>query len=735
MIIRKARLYYPFLVFVVLATAIGLRHADPFFVRALRLIAFDTLHRLDPAEFDPNLPVRIVDVDEESLKRLGQWPWPRTVLRDLVVALANKGAAAVAFDFLFIEPDRSSQPATQVSAQAGAAPAPEPRRPDNDTEFAAALAASPSVLATALLDQPTNAFQPKAGFAVAGDDPHPFLVTFPGLSRNVPMLDDAAHGIGTISWIPDRDQVVRRVPLVYRVQDQYVPSFAAEALRVAQGATTYVLKASNASGETAFGRSTGLNHVRIGKIEVPTDAGGAVFLKFRHFTRAIYIPAWKVLAGEVPAEHIEGKIILVGTSAAGLLDLRATPLDAAVPGIEIHAQLIEQMLKGQFLRRPDYALALEEFVILALGLMLAFILPRVAARTAIAIGTLTVAIVVAGGWVSFRFAGLMLDPSYTALSLGFVIAAVTSYTYQKVEAQRGQIRNAFGKYLAPAVVEELIANPEKLELGGEERQLTLMFCDVRNFTSISQDLTPSELTRFVNELLSPLSEVILAHRGTIDKYMGDAIMAFWNAPLEDSEHAANACRAALDMIAKMDDLNAQWKERALSLNRDFKTVRIGVGVNTGSCCVGNLGSSVRFDYSVIGDEVNIASRLENLCKTYGVSNVVGERTLGMTNDLPALELDAVQVKGRTRSTRVYTLLAPLRAGESELAQLTRTHQQFLIAYRRQRWEEAERFLDQCRAIGIGSLDTCYETFRSRIELLRSTVLPPDWDGSFVMTEK
>jgi adenylate cyclase len=733
--IRASNVAYVSLVTAILATVIVVRYLDPFFVRALRSLTFDTLHRLSPAQFDSNLPIRVVDVDEESLAKHGQWPWPRTLLRDLAVDLGKKGAAAVAFDFLFIEPDRTSPDAKRKQRQEASLESREETHSSHDEDFAAALANTRSVLATALLDSATSVVQPKAGFAVAGDDPSPFLVTFRGASRNLSLLDEAAQGIGTISWAPDRDQVVRGVPLVYRVQDQYVPALAAEALRVAQGAKSYVLKASNASGETAFGRSTGLNRIRIGNVEIPTDARGAVFIKWRHFNSSIYIPAWKVLSGEVPEEDIAGKIVLVGTSAAGLFDVRATPLDPAVPGVEIHAQLLEQMLRGQFVGRPDYALALEEFVVLTLGIMLAIILPRVSARAAIAIGALTIAIVVGDAWVAFRYGGLLLDPSYTASSLAFITAAVTSYTYQSVEAQRGAIRSAFARYLAPAVVEELIANPERLELGGEERDLTLMFCDVRNFTAISENLTPSQLTRFVNELLSPLSEIILAHRGTIDKYMGDAIMAFWNAPLDDADHATNACGAALRMIEKMDELNEEWKERARLGNSSFQPVKIGIGVNTGRCCVGNLGSSVRFDYSAIGDEVNVASRFEGLTKIYGVSSVIGDQTLALTQSFPALELDVVQVKGRTQATRIYTLIEPLSVGQSELANLLAKHHEFLCAYRQQQWDDAARLLAECRSIGAPALATCYEMFHSRIALLRKSALPPDWDGSFTLSEK
>ena len=296
----------------------------------------------------------------------------------------------------------------------------------------------------------------------------------------------------------------------------------------------------------------------------------------------------EVLAGEVPRQDIEGRIILVGTSAPGLLDLRATPLDTAIPGIDIHAQVIEHLLTGSFLTRPDYALALEESIILIFGILLASLLPRVSAKAAIAVGLLIMAGVLVGGWAAFRYLDLLLDPSYPAVALGFMALGITSYVYQGVEAQRSQIRGAFGRYLAPAVVQEMIAHPEQLQLGGEVRELTLLFCDVRNFTSISEHLSAGELTNFINELLSPLSEIILQHRGTIDKYMGDAIMAFWNAPVDDPDHRTHACQSALKMVAKMDELNEIWRQRAFAENKSYRPVRIGIGLNTGNCCVGNL---------------------------------------------------------------------------------------------------------------------------------------------------
>jgi adenylate cyclase len=320
--------------------------------------------------------------------------------------------------------------------------------------------------------------------------------------------------------------------------------------------------------------------------------------------------------------------------------------------------------------------------------------------------------------------------------LGCMTAGITFHVYWGVETQRGAIRDAFGHYVAPAVIEEIIANPDKLELGGVVRELTLMFCDVRNFTLISEQLSAFELTRFINELLTPLSEVILDHRGTIDKYMGDAIMAFWNAPLDDPQHADHACMAALEMVAKLDALNRQWAQQAVAAQRPFREVKIGIGINTGECCVGNLGSTYRFDYSAIGDEVNVSSRLEGLSKIYDLPAVVGEQALAKAKQaFPTLELDIVTLKGRARPTRVYTFLGLLGEDPDQLARLQPKHREFLDAYRRQRWDEAECALAACRVIGVARLEKYYSLVASRITALRNASLPSDWDGSFAMTEK
>ncbi len=737
-----SRLYVA-LVVALLAAAMIIRVVDPFFVHALRLIAFDWYQQLHPQTYNPESPVRIVDIDEVSLSKIGQWPWPRTTMRDLLLDLTSKGAAVIGFDVLFAEPDRTSleEIAKRLpGAQASLLLQQTAGQRTNDQVFAAALQESPSVLAANLTDNANSPLRAKAGFVVAGDDPRRFIPSFSGVNGNLALLDTAAHGIGTINWLPDRDQIVRRAPLLYRVGNELVPSLAAEVLRVAQGASTYVLKAANASGETAFGRNTGLNHLKIGDLEIPTDADGGIVLEFRPKNPAGYIPAWKVLSGEVSREDVAGRIILVGTSAPGLLDLRATPLDSAVPGVEIHAQLLENILAGRSLVRPDYALAMEESVIIVLGLLLAVGLPRVTARSAAAFGFLTIAALFLGGWLAFRAWGLLLDPVYPGLALGCMIAGITFYVYRGVETQRSAIRAAFGHYLAPTLVEQLVHSPEKLVLGGEERDMTLLFSDVRGFTSISElyKEDPQGLTSLMNRLLNPLTNAVIDHQGTIDKYMGDAVMAFWNAPLDDPSHEINACTAALDMIGRLKMLNGEREREAKASDQQFIPFRIGIGINTGQCVVGNLGSDLRFNYSVLGDPVNVASRLEGQTKYYGVPVIIGSRTAEKAKEkFATLEVDLITVKGKTEPESIYTLV-----GGDDILQdirfqeLRKVYSSMLHCYRSRDWEGALEALRIGRTadenFGLGAL---FDLYRTRVQAFSNSAPPLDWNGVFVAETK
>jgi adenylate cyclase len=728
------RLLYVLILGTVIVASLALRIWDPSPVARLRSLVFDAYQRVSPRTFDPALPVRVVDIDEESLKRVGQWPWPRTVLADLVTKLGQNGAAAIGFDMVFPEPDRMSPANTlrfwpNAEALAGLRQEIE-KLPSNDQVFAEAIGTAPVVLGFIAAPQGTSFPETKAGFAHGGDDPKLFAPYYPGAAASLEELQDQAQGAGSLNWIPDHDQIIRRMPMVIRVGDTLYPSFAADMLRLAQGASTYMVKSSGASGEKAFGEKTGIVKIRVGDFEIPTEADGQMWIRFTPEAKQRYLPAWKVLNGEIGREELEGRILLIGTSAAGLLDLRATPLDASVPGVSLHAQAIEQILQGSFLQRPDFATAAELLYILVIGLLIAFLIYRMGALGSAVLGGAAVAAVIGISWYAFDAFGWLVDPIYPAVALTAIYLVGTLVVFLRTERERNRVRHAFSHYMAPALVERLANDPSRLKLGGETRDMTLLFSDVRGFTGISEGLDAEELTRFLNSLFTPLSNIILEEQGTIDKFMGDAVMAFWNAPLDDNLHPSHACSAALRMMREMETLNERWREEAEAKGRPFKPVRLGIGLNTGICCVGNLGSETRFDYSVIGDNVNVASRLEGQSKTYDVGTVVGETTTARAPDFAFLELDLLKVKGKTEATRAFALLGDTAFKQSpNFITLAERHGEFLARYRAKDWDAAEALSRECERLNTSHLDRLYALYRERIDYFRMNPPPPQWDGT------
>ncbi len=346
------------------------------------------------------------------------------------------------------------------------------------------------------------------------------------------------------------------------------------------------------------------------------------------------------------------------------------------------------------------------------------------------LGGLAVAAVIGVSWYAFNAFGWLVDPIYPAVALTAIYLAGTLFVFLRTERERNRVRHAFSHYMAPALVERLAGDPSRLKLGGETRDMTLLFSDVRGFTTISEGLDAEELTRFLNSLFTPLSNIILDEQGTIDKFMGDAVMAFWNAPLDDNAHPSHACSAALRMMREMESLNARWREEADAKGRPFNPVRLGIGLNTGVCCVGNLGSETRFDYSVIGDNVNVASRLEGQSKTYDVGTVVGESTTARAPDFAFLELDLLKVKGKTEATRVFALLGDNAFKQSaDFIKLSDRHREFLARYRAKDWDAAEALSFECEKLNGARLDRLYALYRERIEYFRINPPPPQWDGT------
>ncbi|MEQ1614840.1 MAG: adenylate/guanylate cyclase domain-containing protein, partial [Hyphomicrobiaceae bacterium] len=681
------------------------------------------------------LPVAIVDIDEQSLAKLGQWPWPRTMVADLVARLMAEGAAAVAFDMVFAEADRLSPGHyADIALDLPVSVRDELKsKTSNDAIMAKALGRARVVLGQVGL--PTKAagkvraMASQTPVATIGGNPAPFLETYSGLLRNITELEAAATGRGLFSIRHEFDGIVRRVPLVAEVEGQLHPGLAVELLRVATGQNAFAIK-TNAAG---------IASVVVGGVEVPTDQKGRLWVNYTRHDPARFVSAADVLAADLPKGRLVGHLILIGTSAVGLGDLRATPLASAMPGVEIHAQLLETILSKSWLERPQYALGAEIAAAVILSLLMIALMPVLGAVRALSLGALLAAMTAAGGWYLYSRHRMLFDTLYPLGTSFAVFVAVTFMEYRKEEKSRQSIRNAFARYLDPAMVEQLAQRPDRLSLGGETRELTLLFSDVRGFTTISESYRddPQGLTTLMNRFLTPISRAIIETRGTIDKYMGDAVMAFWNAPLDDPDHAAHACAAALEIVRRLEILNVERAAEAEAEGRKHFPIEIGIGLNTGPCVVGNMGSDVRFDYSVLGDSVNVASRLEGQTKTYAVTILVGaETTAKVTDRFALIEVDLIRVKGKRLPARCFALLGDhhLRA-RSDFNQAVREIDALLVAYRQCRWDDAlaaAAATVAARRLGLAGLLSLYE---ARIAAFALSPPPPGWDGVFEADRK
>ncbi len=739
--------------FLVLLGALGARVADLSVLARLRTFAFDNYQRIKPRVPADDMPVRIVDIDEASLAEYGQWPWPRTVLARLVQKLTEQGAAVIAFDVIFAEPDRSS-----IERVLRTLPDDEQRRemerlaakfPDNDEVFAAAIAAAPVVTGFSF-DRKGRSQPPRRFFGVAHSSGETdarnvseliaqFIPRQAGAVKTIDVLEAAAKGNGSVT--PDRSSVVRRVPMLFRLagqrEEDLYPSLSLETLRVVQGASTYLVRWSGAQAFRSFGARTGVAEIRVGNVAVETDSRGRAVLYDSGHRPSRYVSARDVLNGTVAADKIEANIVFVGTSAVGLQDVRATPTEEAMPGVEVHAQIVEQVLSGTTLHRPEWADGAEFLYLAGIGLLFVLLLPRLPAGRMALVAAGLVGIAVLVPWLAFDRAQLLIDPIYPPATLAAIYVSGSALSFMQTERERRHIRGAFALYLSPDQVDVVARNPAALQLGGQQVEITVMFTDVRGFTTISEQFDPAGLTRFMNRFLTPMTDLVQSRRGTIDKYMGDAIMAFWNAPLAVERHAARACEAALAMQASLVTLNAQWKAEAEAEGRRHIPVAIGIGVNTGLATVGNFGSEQRLTYTCLGDEVNLASRLEGQCKIYAVGIVIGENTRSAVADFATLEIDLIVVKGKTEPVRMYALLGDAAmAGRGAYRELVERQAAFLALYRGAAFAEALPALDACVAAAeaLGWEQGYYDMMRARVDALIDES-PRDWNGIYVAKEK
>jgi adenylate cyclase len=710
-----------------------LRIWDPAPVEGIRLQTFDFYQVLKPRPAT-TAPIVIIDIDEDSLRELGQWPWPRTIVAELVAKAHGLGAVAVAFDVLFPEPDRMSPSIAADSFRDLDADTRQKLRglPSNDDVFADVIRQSRVILGQSgsVVLGKLDPNRPQTGFAIRGPDPSEDLVSFPGLLTNIPVLEQAAAGRGLFSIRPERDGIVRRVPIVLSAQGTIVPSLTLEMLRVVTGSGAILIKSDEA----------GVQSVAVPGLELPTDRNGQVWVHFSRHNPARYVSAKDILQGKAAPEKLTGKLAIVGTSAIGLLDVKTTPTDASIPGVEVHAQLLENALTKSLLSYPNYAIVMELATAILFGGLIIALAPMVGATTLFGLG-LAVAVAITGmSWFFYTQKSVLLDFTFPLLSSLLIYLTLVFISYFREQRERKRIRSAFSQYISPALVEQLVKSPGKLKLGGEERDMTIMFSDVRGFTTISESYKhdPQGLTRLMNRFLTPLTNAIIDKNGTIDKYMGDAIMAFWNAPLDDDAHEINACKAALEMLRRVDLLNAEREEESKTNAHVFVPIKIGVGLNTGTCVVGNMGSDLRFDYSVLGDSVNLASRLEGRSKSYGLPIIAGAKTAHKAMDkFAALEIDLITVKGKTEPEYIYTILGGEDVlNDADFQQLHELHSKMLVSYRTRDWKTALEHVQLCRFrpnnFGLGEV---YNLYWARIQTFQETAPPDDWDGVFAFDTK
>ena len=737
----------------ILIGALALRYVQPVALEQLQDHTFDAFQRLKPRAYAGDLPVRIVDIDEASLRELGQWPWPRTVLARLIDRLVEKGAAVIAFDVVFAEPDRAS-----IAIALRDLP-PGPNRealaklavdlPDNDRIFAASIAKAPVVTGFGFDAQGLQK-PPKRLHGIAHNASERDVAQVPELIQLLPLntgavktldlLEAGAKGNGSVN--PEvGSSIVRRVPMLFRLAGQrdedLFPALAIETIRVVQGASTYLVRWAGAQGELSLGARTGITSIRVGEVNIETNALGQVTLYDSGHRAERYVSAAAVLNDKVPADKLDAHIVFIGTSAIGLQDIRSTPIDGSVPGVEVHAELAEQMLTGTFLSRPDYAKGAEFLYLGAIGLLFVVLLPILSAGRMAVVAVLFIGIGLAAPWFAYSEARLLFDPVYPTATLALIYIAGSALAFMRTERERAEIRGAFGLYLSPDMVEQVARNPGLLQLGGEMREITVMFTDVRGFTTISEQFDPPGLARFMNRFLTPMTDLILGNRGTVDKYMGDAIMAFWNAPLANDGHAIRACETALGMQARLRALNIDWKAEAEREKRKHIPVNIGIGLNTGEASVGNFGSSQRLTYSCLGDAVNLASRLEGQCKAYAVGVIIGEKTRERASGFATVELDLIMVKGKTEPERMYALVGDAAMAQSPAFHaLTEKHAAFLALYRSGAFAEALEALPELEAAAeaAGWQQGYYAMMRGRVDALIDDS-PPDWNGVYVAKEK
>lgn len=731
---------------------LGLAVLAVFLGHAANLYRIGLVTRLDHIIYDARLRLTmpggvderivILDIDEKSLAtpELGRWPWGRDKVARLVDKLFDKyGIVALGFDVVNAEPDTSSGlpvlerlAAGELKDNASFRDAITALRPilDHDALLARAIKGRQVVLGyyfTNVREARQSGVIPKPVLPAGtfAGRPIPFTA-WAGFGGNLPGFQAAAAGAGHFTPVVDEDGIVRRVPMLAEHGKAYYEPLAFAVVRMLLGFPE--VKPGYPPDRFMSRIYSGLEWVSAGKVRVPVDENAAVLIPYRGYERSFpYVSLADVLLDKVDENRLRGRIALVGTSAPGLVDLRATPVGGAFPGVEIHANLIAGMLDGTIKAQPAYVLGAEVTVLAIGGILLACLLPFLSPFRATLTAVAALAAYSGFNLVVWQTANLVLPLASSLLVVLAMFALNMSYGYFVETRSKRQFTELFGQYVPPELVDQMARDPSRYTMEGKSEVLTVLFSDIRGFTSIAEGLNPRDLSQLLNEYLTVMSNVIGEHRGTLDKYIGDAIMAFWGAPVADPDHAARAVNTALAMQAQLAPLNARFRSRG------WPELAIGVGINTGPMRVGDMGSRLRKAYTVLGDAVNLASRLEALTKRYGTGIIVGEATRKAVGGIVYRELDRVRVKGKDEPVVIYEPIGSEAAIGKSRQEEFRLWQQALKAYRAQDWDQADVALLNLRRLHPGA--PLYALYAERIARHRAQPLHPSWDGVTNFEEK
>ena len=685
-----------------------------------------------PAPSDHNIVV--VDVDERSLQSQGRWPWSRSKLATLVSQLAAQGAIVIAFDVVFSEKERSLLSSIGEKSDTTVLSLPEIEQNlkawgvdlDPDQTFAESFSETDVVLGLFFQDSESIQVGKMPPFVLELDPKEAersVIIKKDGFTANLPILQDNALRGGFVTTFTDADGVIRRSPLVMLQENKVYPS-----LSLAAGMSYLFLDSIELFTER-IGEVETVTSVQIGDQRIPTDAKGQVIVSYKGPAKSYpYISAEDVINGKVEPGVLENSIVFVGTSAIGLADLRSTPVGIQYPGVEVHVNILRTLLDGGAYSKPDWELGAVILQLLIIGLVLSFLLPKLKPIPLLITSLSAFSVVVISNfyvWHEFH-----LDLSLVNVLLLIVVLAVLNFTegFLRENNQRRMLKGMFDQYVPPAHIEAMIKDPEAYNFEGESREMTVMFSDIRGFTTLSEQLNAADLKKLLNRFFTPITGIIFENKGTIDKYVGDMVMAFWGAPIEDKRHTVHAIRAALEMLDCVEELKVEFKSIGLP------EVNIGVGLNTGMMNVGDMGSTFRRAYTVLGDSVNLGSRLESITKFYGAKLLIGPETyLGGKDEFVFRHVDRIQVKGKAEAVDVYEPLGAVGTVDQEILDELGMYHQALACYFEKQWPESKTKFSELK---LKNPDLkLYEMYLQRIEDFEQQGVEDDWDGRFVHTSK